>query len=128
MAWNLSADRPIYLQLMEQLALRIVSGEYRAGERIPSVRELAQDAAVNPNTMQKALAELEAKGLITTQRTAGRSITEDASMIQNVRESLAQSELRTFLLQMRRLGYTKADIGALLEKACNEEEETTCIF
>ena len=49
-------------------------------------------------------------------------------MIQNVRESLAQSELRTFLLQMRRLGYTKADIGALLEKACNEEEETTCIF
>ena len=128
MAWNLSADRPIYLQLMEQLALRIVSGEYRAGERIPSVRELAQDAAVNPNTMQKALAELEAKGLITTQRTAGRSITEDASMIQNVRESLAQSELRTFLLQMRRLGYTKADIGALLEKACNEEEETTCGF
>ena len=74
MTWIITADRPIYLQLVEQLELAIVAGEYRAGGKLPSVRELAAEAAVNPNTMQRAMQELEARGLINTQRTAGRTI------------------------------------------------------
>ena len=75
MTWNLTGDRPIWLQLMERLQLGIVTGEYQAGERLPSVRELAAEAAVNPNTMQKALTELERSGLLYAQRTAGRFVT-----------------------------------------------------
>ena len=77
MAWNLDADKPIYAQLVEIIQMQIISGQYRAGDRLPSVRELAAEASVNPNTMQKALAELERNGLIYTQRTSGRMVTED---------------------------------------------------
>ena len=80
MPWNLDDSRPIYLQLMEKIQQDIVSGTYRPGEKLPSVRELALDAAVNPNTMQKALSELERSGLVYSQRTSGRFITEDESM------------------------------------------------
>ena len=90
MTWIITADRPIYLQLVEQLELAIVAGEYRAGGKLPSVRELAAEAAVNPNTMQRAMQELEARGLINTQRTAGRTITEDETMIQALRQQKAQ--------------------------------------
>ena len=75
MAWALINDRPIYLQLMERIQTDIVSGKYKPGEKLPSVRELALDAAVNPNTMQKALSELERIGLVYSQRTSGRFIT-----------------------------------------------------
>ena len=82
MSWQLTADRPIYLQLIEEIELRIVSGMYTVGEKLPGVRDLAAQASVNPNTMQKALTELERQGLVYSQRTAGRFITEDSKMIQ----------------------------------------------
>ena len=85
MAWNLNADKPIYAQLVEILQMQIVSGQYRAGDRLPSVRELAAIASVNPNTMQKALAELERNGLNNTQRTSGRTVTEDSQLIRQTR-------------------------------------------
>ncbi len=78
MNWSITGGRPVYLQLIEQMERAIVAGEYRAGARLPGVRELAAEAAVNPNTMQRALQELEARGLINTQRTAGRTVTGDA--------------------------------------------------
>lgn len=78
MSWQLTADRPIYLQLIEEIELRIVSGMYTVGEKLPGVRDLAAQASVNPNTMQKALTELERQGLVYSQRTAGRFITEDS--------------------------------------------------
>ena len=81
MPWDLDNERPIYLQLMERIQQDIVSGVYKPGEKIPSVRDLALDAAVNPNTMQKALSELERSGLVYSQRTSGRFITEDAGML-----------------------------------------------
>jgi DNA-binding transcriptional regulator YhcF (GntR family) len=71
MNWNITAGRPVYVQLVEQLELALVAGEFPPGSRIPPVRELAADAGVNPNTMQRALQELESRGLLQAQRTAG---------------------------------------------------------
>lgn len=115
MSWDLKNDRPIYLQLMEQLKLMIISGVYPAGSKIPSVRELASEAAVNPNTMQKALSELEREGLVFTNRTSGRFITEDAEMIQKMKMELAKEQLNIFLAQMEKLGFSKEEIKQLLE-------------
>ncbi len=115
MAWELRNDRPIYLQLMEELKIRIISGIYVSGSKIPSVRELASEAAVNPNTMQKALSELEREGLVFTNRTSGRFITEDKDMIEKMRMNLAKEQLATFLAQMEQLGFSKEEIKKLLE-------------
>ena len=90
MAWQFDSDRPIYAQLVEQIQRLILSGAYPPGSKLPSVRELAAQAAVNPNTMQKALAELETDGLLFTQRTAGRFVTEDGEAIQQLRRQLCQ--------------------------------------
>lgn len=117
MQWKITPDRPVYLQLVEHLELAVVSGEYPPGGKVPSVRELAADAAVNPNTMQRALQELEAKGIVTTQRTAGRTITEDIGMVDALKENLAQTQIILFLQGMHRLGYTKADVFRLLQDA-----------
>ena len=76
MQWQLRGDRPIYQQLMEQLTEQIVSGQLGAGDKVPPVRELAAEAGVNPNTMQRALADLEREGLMYTNRTSGRYVTE----------------------------------------------------
>ncbi len=115
MSWHFSDDRPIYMQLMEQIQLKIVSGSYKAGEKLPSVRDMASDASVNPNTMQKALTELERTGLVFSQRTSGRFITEDINMIKNVRNSLAQEQIEKFLYNMKKIGYTKQETIELIE-------------
>ena len=93
MAWNLDSDRPIYAQLLERIQLQIVSGIYAPGDKLPSVRDLAAEASVNPNTMQKAFAELERSGLIETKRTSGRFVTEDKNMITQIRTQLAKEEI-----------------------------------
>jgi len=115
MNWDLKSDRPIYAQLVEQIELRIVSGQYQAGARLPAVRDLAAQAEVNPNTMQKALAELERKGLVYTQRTSGRYITEDEQMISNLKDLLAQMQINEFLEKMSSLGFTKQETLRLIE-------------
>ena len=89
MAWALDNDRPIYLQLMERIQMDIISGKYPPGGKLPSVRELALDASVNPNTMQKALSELERSGIVYAQRTSGRFITEDEHMLKELKAQLA---------------------------------------
>lgn len=114
MAWTLDSDRPIYAQLMERLKTDIVSGVYPAGARLPSVRELAATAAVNPNTMQKAFAELERTGLIKTMRTSGRIVTEDTIMINQTRKELAMEQVDQFLTRMSKLGFEKQEIIELL--------------
>ena len=100
MAWNLNSDRPIYAQILERIQMQIVSGVYQPGTKIPSVRELAADAGVNPNTMQKALAELERSGLVMTQRTSGRVVTEDLNMIKEIRNQLAGEQVKEFVKKM----------------------------
>ncbi|MBD5500703.1 MAG: GntR family transcriptional regulator [Lachnospiraceae bacterium] len=116
MAWNLNSDRPIYTQILEKIQVRIVSGIYQPGEKIPSVRELAAEAGVNPNTMQKALSELERSKIIITQRTSGRIVTEDLEMIKKTRNQLAKDQIEAFIKRMEALGFSKEDIIALLER------------
>lgn len=114
MPWSLNSDRPIYAQLMERIKTDIISGVYPPGARLPSVRELAAEASVNPNTMQKAFAELERTGLIITMRTSGRIVTEDINMLNHTKNELAQEQITLFLTQMYRLGYEKSEIIELL--------------
>lgn len=120
MTWEFKADRPIYAQLIEQIEMRIVSGLYRPGEKLLSVRDLAAQASVNPNTMQKALAELEQNGLVYTQRTSGRYITEDENMIKKVRDNLALEQINEFLQKMQKLGFSTQDTIDLMTKAVKE--------
>ena len=109
MPWDLDNDRPIYLQLMERIQQDIVSGVYKAGDKLPSVRELAIDAAVNPNTMQKALSELERDGLVHSRRTSGRFIMEDETMLKNLRDELASRHIQDFMEKMKQLGFQEKE-------------------
>ena len=99
-------ERPIYLQLVEKLELEIVSGKLKAGDRILSVRELALNMKVNPNTMQKALQDLETKGLIYTERTNGKFVTKDVKLIENKKKELAKNKVRSYLNDMKKIGIT----------------------
>lgn len=123
MAWELDSDRPIYAQLVERIQMQIVSGYYPPGGKLPSVRELASVAAVNPNTMQKAFAELERNGLIITQRTNGRTVTEDAEMINHIRKELASDHMKEFFIKMKELGYTHSEIIALIQQTYERETD-----
>ena len=114
MPWELKSDRAIYTQLIEQIELMIFSGIYPPGSKLPSVRDMAQDAAVNPNTMQRALARLEEDGLIITHRTSGRSITEDGNMIKKAKTKLAQEQVEDFLEKMQKLGFDQKDVLSIL--------------
>lgn len=122
MAWQFKDDRPIYLQIIEQIEIRVVSGFYKAGDKLPSVRDMASEAAVNPNTMQKALAELEGKGLLYSQRTSGRFITEDVNMIKEMRDDLAKDIISEFLNNMKNIGYGEKEILSSIEKNLKGEE------
>ena len=121
MAWQFDSGRPIYTQLLEQIRFVIISGLYPAGSKLPSVRDLASEASVNPNTMQRALAELERSGLIYSQRTSGRFVTEDGVLIKQMKESIGKEKILTFLHEMEQLGYTAADSVVLVEKVVEEE-------
>ena len=110
MNWDLSGDRPIWLQRVEQRRLGIVTGAYQAGERLPSVRELAAEAAVNPNTMQRALTELEGSGLLYAQRTSGRFVTQDETLIREAGRQMAREETGRFLARMENLGFAGEEI------------------
>jgi GntR family transcriptional regulator len=116
MDWKIDGDRPIWLQLKEQLAKQIVSGEYHPGDKLPSVRELARDAGVNPNTMQRSLAALDQEGLTITSRTSGRTITENADKLDACRQEIAEKIIAKYLFDMTELGYTKEDAINLLKK------------
>ncbi|MDR3766525.1 MAG: GntR family transcriptional regulator [Butyricicoccus sp.] len=122
MNWKFTDDRPIWVQLTEQLTLRIVSGEYQPGGALPSVRALAAEAGVNPNTMQRALAELENQGLAEARRTAGRTVTEDLELIQSTRRKLAFGRIDAFLVSMRALGYTDEQTRALIAQWEKEDK------
>ncbi|MCI8509272.1 MAG: GntR family transcriptional regulator [Lachnospiraceae bacterium] len=122
MNWELKSDRPIYTQLLEELKRRIVSGYYQPGDRLLPVRELAQEAKVNPNTMQKALSELERENLVFAVRTTGRYITEDETLIEETKKGFAASHIQTYYKEMKALGYDK---GGMIQLLSDYEEETT---
>lgn len=122
MDWNISAGRPVYLQLIEQLQAAIVAGALPAGARVPPVRELAAEAGVNPNTMQRALQDLEGRGLIQTQRTAGRTVTTDTRLLEELRSGQARALAKTFWRQMQTLGLDAEQVQALLQQILQEED------
>lgn len=97
-------ERPIYIQLVEMIRIDIVSGKYKKGQKLPSVRELALAMKVNPNTMQKALVELENEKLIYTERTNGKYVTEDEKLIEKVKKELAKEKVNNYLSSMQSIG------------------------
>lgn len=125
MPWNLDDSRPIYLQLMERIQHDIISGVYQPGDKLPSVRDLALDAAVNPNTMQKALSELERGGLVYSHRTSGRFITDDSSLLKKIKTDLAQEYISTFLSQMRRLGLNDSETLEMIKETLGGGDNET---
>lgn len=116
MQWELSSDRPIYIQLIEQLQAAIIAGQVSPGDKIPSVRDLASEAQVNPNTMQKALAELERTGLLYTERTSGRYITSDKELIMKVKKQSAKTQIQEFIEKMKLMGFQPDETLALIEE------------
>ena len=121
MSWTLDNDPPIYLQLMERIQRDIIAGVYQPGDKLPSVRDLALEAAVNPNTMQKALSELERSGLVYSQRTSGRFITEDTEMLTQMKKELATEHIQEFFQKMEQLGFSRAELLTLVAKAAEGE-------
>ena len=128
MDWDLDDSRSIYPQLKELIKRGIITGEYAPGSAFPTVRELASDAGVNRNTMQRAMAELENEGLLITNRTAGRTVTTDLSLIEQMRRELAEQQVDTFLQEMRSLGYSLqgalAEVAARIGAAARASSET----
>ena len=121
MDWQFRNDLPIYSQLLEQIKLAIVSGKFLPGERLPSVRDMAMEAGVNPNTMQRALQELEREGLVRSQRTAGRFVTDECALIDMAKKQLAAQHMRAFAVAMSGLGYAMKDISDMFEEYAKEE-------
>ena len=122
MDWNLRGDLPIYAQLVERIQQAIASGALPPGARLSSVRELATEAGVNPNTMQRALQELEREGLVYANRTTGRYVTEDIEKIRGAKQALATVQVRGFLEAMKKLGCEHEEILAMLAGEKKEEE------
>lgn len=121
MAWEFKNDRPIYAQILEHMELDILSGKYSPGEKVPSVRELAADAAVNPNTMQRAMVELERRGFVYTERTNGRFITENMDMLQDVKKRIAEEYIGEFVDKMKKIGYSEEEVKNLMQNHMNYE-------
>ncbi len=123
MGEQFDSSRPIYAQLVERLKARILAGTYPPGGHLESVRDLAAAAGVNPNTMQRALAQLEMEGLVRTERTSGRFVTEDTDLIEQLRAAAAHEIAEEFLKKMNSIGYTPEKAAALLEHWDAKEEE-----
>ncbi len=116
MAWKFTSDRPVYLQITDRIIKSILSGEYKPGEQIPSVRQLALDAAVNPNTVQHAFTELESEGIVVSRGTLGRFVTEDKEILEHSRRALAEKIVKDFVININDLSVSKAQAIEMIEE------------
>ncbi len=107
---------PIYIQLLDYLKIYLISGVFKSGEKLPSVREFATTFKVNPNTMQKALSELESMKLIYTERTNGKFVTEDKELIEKLKDEYALTLAKSYFQGMKRIGLGKAESIKYLER------------
>ena len=121
MEWKIDNNKPVYIQLVEQLKVKIISGEIELDSKLDSVRSLAADAMVNPNTMQKALAELEREGFVYSKRTSGRFVTDNKELIENERKNLVKNNVKKTLDTLINLGYTNEEILNLVEEILRED-------
>lgn len=120
MSWNFDEKLPIYIQIAKHIKMKIISQEIKSGDQLPTVRELAEEAGVNPNTMQRAFSELEQEGMVFSKRTSGRFVTEDEKLIKQKRHELATEELQSFVQNMHHIGFDTSDIIAVLESYVKE--------
>ena len=123
MKFQFDTNSPIYLQIVESFKSSILSGELAPNSKVLPVRDLALEAGVNPNTMQKALAELERLELVRTERTSGRFITDNNDQIEKMRKDVADAEIKSFIQRMEKLGYDKNSLLSIIEKALKQEEQ-----
>ena len=123
MEWQFDNSMPIYTQLINKIELAIVSGEYVRGQRLPAVRDLASEAGLNPINLLLAFQVLARLGLVYTQRSNGRFVTEDMTVIEKTKQTLAQESIRSFMDSMRRIGFSREEIIKLLESSEKEEKE-----
>ena len=121
MKWQIENNRPVYIQLVEQLRMKIISGEIELDSKLDSVRSLAADAMVNPNTMQKALAELEREGFVYSKRTSGRFVTDNKELIEKERKNLVKDNVKKTLDTLINLGYTNEEILNLVGEILRED-------
>ncbi|MDU3336445.1 GntR family transcriptional regulator [Paraclostridium bifermentans] len=121
MTWEFDNNKPIYLQLIDILKLKIISGEFEIGSKLNSVRDMASEAEVNPNTMQRALAELEREGLLHSQRTSGRFVTNDEEKIKSMRKEIADREINSLKEKLIQLGYEKNEIVEIVKNNIMED-------
>ena len=122
MEWKLDDSRPIWPQLKEQLIIAIVAGRFQMGGSFPTVRELAEDAGVNRNTMQRALSELEHDGFVITNRTAGRTVTTDEGLVARMKEQIAMQNIEKFIREMEAIGYDADDIVKMIQERVVEKK------
>jgi DNA-binding transcriptional regulator YhcF (GntR family) len=122
MEWKFTGDKPVYQQIMEQLRSAILAGEYAPGDRIPSVRELAMQAKVNPNTMQRALTELEEEQVLVNLGTTGRCVTDDQQILEQLRSQIIDQTVRHCAQQFSALGLTMQEAAKLLQELEEKEE------
>ena len=122
MEWNLDDSRPIWPQLKEELITAIISGKFVMGGSFPTVRELAEDAGVNRNTMQRALSELENDGFVVTNRTAGRTVTTDEGLVKRVKEKIAKQNIEKFIEEMAAIGYGADEVISMITERGGEEK------
>lgn len=121
MEWKIDNNKPVYIQIVEQLKVKIISGEIELDSKLDSVRSLAAEAMVNPNTMQKALAELEREGFVYSKRTSGRFVTDNKELIENERKNLVKDNVKKTLDTLINLGYTNDEILSLVEEILRED-------
>ena len=116
MNWKIDSSRAIYPQIGEGFIMALISGELTAGQKLPSVRELASDAAINPNTMQRALAELERRELVENKRTTGKFVTNDIQAITDIKKEYAGKQVKKFITVMKEIGYTPDEIINIIKE------------
>jgi len=122
MNWKFTGDRPVYQQIMQTLRGGILKGEFPPGKKIPSVRDLASQAQVNPNTMQRALTELEREGLLVSGGTSGRSVTQEESILNAMKEEILKELARECAEKFMVFGVTPSQAARLLAELDEEKE------
>ena len=120
MSWTFDNNKPIYLQIMDKIKLQIISHKLEPSQQLPTVRELASEAGVNPNTIQRALSDLEREGFVYSKRTAGRFVTEDLDLIFQSRKQLSEEQLQQFVTAMVEFGYEKEELPTVLRDYIEE--------
>ncbi len=123
MEWFFKNGIPIYTQIIDEMTMRIASGAYAPGDKLPSVRELAMDAGVNPNTMQKAMAEMERRGLVFSERTSGRFVTQDENVLRKLHEDLARTYLSELTEKLQKIGMDRDEIRNVVDSWLAEDNQ-----